>query len=769
MKKRKFAVLLSILSIGLTGCNQKNTCEVPSTEVVIKKAIVVLKENDREYLAVGETNQLSAYSSGNSTDKFAFKSLDEEKATVDENGLVKALAVGDVKIEVSLKSDSSVKKTVFFTIVKNLMQSLPELQDAVDDIKSYDYEKGVNISLDAGISLGNISLSTSFGDYSIYDTYENPISIPFDFDIQSKKGENNQKENFFHTSLNVKELIDSLKNALPNDSDVSLDDIPLNSFYQVMANQIAPDFASYLRSDDYSGFGGFDFYSYGKSDTYVTMSRNFSNDENPDYRAFAFNQGNLLNLLSPYADEILSAVIKSLAGQTQDGMNGKLDDMLNKLFPGYSIDTKELFTDDGMLFLQTILVNFLETTTEGNKTIVALNKKAMETVQEIYSKYVETTDYSFPIYNGSLGSFSLKMSLPEKLSGVKIVIDNSLTGTHKTNQLSLIVEGSRKVNDVDVSYPFVSLNMNHPEEKAEGDMNQLKTELETYKDASVGIDDVFSSSLLSTSTLGVSDLIEKSNQIYDAEIEYGANLDNENLKSVKNQLLAYYYSDAYKSEERQNLLYPMYNRLSNLDFSNQDDYVESYTSSSVSDNGDCYYSVNHFQNGQDVADFEKNYTSSDEKVITVDENGKLTGHMAYYNGQVVGGIKSKSDSSTVTIRLDNGNTFRHTFTYSGKNVGFESTKTAFKQGLSEFDYDTRELTVSGDKYDLENLLSFPENSTVSYQSTSLTQGTFSPLKRSELRKGLLAKADVLGGIVVTVRYVENGQNISENVVLYFKF
>lgn len=769
MKKRKAAVLLSILSIGLTGCNQKNTCEVPSTEVVIKKAIVVLKENDREYLAVGETNQLTAYSSGNSTDKFVFKSLDEEKATVDENGLVTALAVGDVKIEVSLKSDSSVKKTVFFTIVKNLMQSLPELQDAVDDIKSYDYEKGVNISLDAGISLGNISLSTSFGDYSIYDTYENPISIPFDFDIQSKKGENNQKENFFHTSLNVKELIDSLKNALPNDSGVSLDDIPLNSFYQMMANQIAPDFASYLRSDDYSGFGGFDFYSYGKSDTYVTMSRNFGNDENPDYRTFAFNQGNLLNLLSPYADEILSAVIKSLAGQTQDGMNGKLDEMLNKLLPGYSIDTKELFTDDGMLFLQTILVNFLETTTEGNKTIVALNKKAMETVQEVYSKYVETKDYSFPIYNGSLGSFSLKMSLPEKLSGVKIVIDNSLTGSHKTNQLSLIVEGSRKVNDVDVSYPFVSLNMNHPEEKAEGEMNQLKTELETYKAASVGISDVFSSFLLSSSTLGVPDLIEKSNQIYDAEIEYGANLDNENLKNVKNQLLAYYYSDAYKSEERQNLLYPMYNRLSSLDFSNQDDYVESYTSSSVSDNGDCYYSVNHFQNGQDVADFEKTYTSSDEKVITVDENGKLTGHMAYYNGQVVGGIKSKSDSSTVTIRLDNGNTFRHTFTYSGKNVGFESTKTTFKQGLSEFDYDTRELTISGDKYDLENLLVFPENSTVSYQSTSLTQGTFSLMKRSELRKGLLAKADVLGGIVVTVRYVENGQNISENVVLYFKF
>ncbi len=768
-KKYTLVVLMTLCSTFLVGCNQSTSCIVPSTETITKKAIVVLKQDDREYLSIGETNQLTAYSSGTATEKFVFKSSDESKATVDENGLVTALAVGDVKIEVSLKSDSSVKKSVFFTIVNTLIESLPELKSAVDDIKSYDYKKGANIPLSMGISLGDISVSTSLGDYSLYDTYENPIYFGADFDIQHYQDENDENQTFLHSSINVKEVIDNIKEAIPNSDKLPLDDVNFNAIYQAMANQLCPDFADYLKTEDFNQFVGFDFYSYGKSDTYLTASRNFGTEQNPDYEPFAYNKGNLLELLSPYADEILGMLIKSLANDSTDVGNEKFDEFLNKLVPGYSIDSKELFTKDGMLFLQTILANFLETSTEGNLTTIKLNKKAMEAIQNVYSEYVSETDFNFPIYEDSnLGNFSVNFSLPKTLSDVKILIDNSLIGTHKVNAITLEIDGTRKVNDTDVSYPFLSLKFSHPVEKEEGEMDMMNETIQKYEAASKGLDDVFSSSLVS-STLEVKDIIKKANEIYNAEKEYGADTDNKNLQNVKDKLMTYYYSEVYQSKERQNLLYPMKNRLSELDFDYQDEYVTSYTSLSVDDESDVCYTVNHFQKGDNVSDFTKTYSSSNERVLTVDENGKIKGHMAYYNGEVISNQKKTDNTATIKIELDNGRTFQEKFSYVGSNIGFEQTQTKFVDGLTDFDYSTHELTLHEDSIDLSTLFVFPSQSTVSYKCTSLTQAYFSPIKKAELKKSPLAKSDTLGGIVVTVKYTVNGETNSENVILYFKY
>lgn len=768
-KKYTIVVLTALCTTFLTGCNQKTSCIVPSTETITKKAIVVVKQDDREYLSVGETNQLTAYSSGTATEKFVYKSMDENKASVDENGLVTALAVGDVKIEVSLKSDSSVKKSVFFTIVNTLIDSLPELKSAVDDIKSYDYRKGANIPLSMGISLGDISVSTSLGDYSLYDTYENPISFGSDFDIQHYQDENNESQTFLHSAINVKEIMDNIKNAIPDSSLLPLDDVNFNAIYQAMANQLCPDFDDYLKTEDFDQFVGFDFYSYGKSDTYLTASRNFGTDQNPSYEPFAYHKGNLLDLLSPYADEILGMLIKSLANDSTEVGNEKFNEFLNKLVPGYSIDSEELFTKDGMLFLQTVLANFLETETEGSLTTIKLNQKAMEAVQNVYSEYVTETDFDFPIYeDNTLGSFSLKFSLPKTLSDIKLVIDNSLTGTHKVNAMTLQIDGTRKVNDTEVSYPFLSLKFSHPIEKEEGEMDQMSKEIQQYDAASKGLKDVFSSSLVS-STLEVKDVIEKANEIYNAEKEYGADTENKNLQDVKDKLMTYYYSDVYQSKERQNLLYPMRNRLSNLDFDYQDEYVTSYSSLTVDDENDAYYTVNHFEKGEDVADFTKTYSSSDERILTVDENGRISGHMAYYNGEVVSNQKKTDNTATIKIQLDNGKTFQEKFSYIGDNVGFEQTQTKFVDGITDFDYTTHELTLHEDSFDLSSLFEFPSQSTVTYRCTSLTQAYFSPIKKSELKKSFMAKSDTLGGIVVNVKYPMNGETKSENMILYFKY
>lgn len=788
MKKKIALALLPLLAcFQLTGCNSNTKTDSSASsnqEVVIKKAIVVLKADDREYLAVGETNQLTAYCSGTSNEKFVFKSLDESRATVDDKGLVTALNPGDVSIQVSLKSDPSVKKTVNFTVVNTLLQSLPDLQAAFDDIKSYDYQKGVDLSFSAAVSLGDISLHSVIGgkeyNYSIYNTYENPISVPLNFQLQHYEDENKESHTFLHGSMDAKAILEQLKGNLPEipgtSTGTDYSDL-FDSLYFKLANQFCPD-STYLRIEDFDNFYGFDFYSYGKSDTYVMMTRNFGTDTEPDIRPFYYEKGNLLNLLSPFADEILGALLRSATSESTGIAEDKLNEFINKLVPGASIDADELFTPDGMLFMQTVLKSFIETEKDGDLTTIKLNKKAMEKVQTVYSEYVTKSDFSIPLTSSSsssLGDFSLRFSIPKTLDNLKIVIDNSLKGTHSLNSLSFVVDGQRTVNEQAVSYPFVSLKMDHPNDMADGEIEAMKQKLIRYQDAFNDIPNLSSSDSGGLSSMlqgmmktDVSKIIEKANQIHDAEKVYGADLDNKNLQNVKNELMTYYYSDALKSQERQDLLYPLMNRLNDLDFEYQDYYALSYSSLNIEDKGT--FSVNHFVKGKEEKDLSLTYTSSDSNVISVDDKGNLKGHMAYYNGKVNGEKKEMNSTSTITIKdATSGKKFEQTFTYVGESQGYLQTKTTFKDGIADFDYENRELSLDS-QYDLSTLLTLPSEAKVSFALTDIlnTKGIIAGtvLKKKPLDK--LFKV-TFGGIVATVTYTENGVSKEEKVVFYYRF
>lgn len=780
-KKIMIAVLPLLLVSSLTGCKSNNTSNSTSqkTETITRKAIVVLKEDDREYLSIGETNQLTAYSSGDSSEKFVFKSLDEELASVDENGLVTALKEGDVKIEVSLKSDSTVKKTVSFTIVKTLLQAIPELQAAIDDIKSYDYKKGVNLSFEMGISFGEIKASTEIlgykvDDMTILDTYENPLTVPVNFDIQNYKDEDGDTHTFLHSSLCVSDIINSFTSSNETIQNI-IDKIDFDEIYQNIATTVSADFGNYLRTEDFNNFYSFEFYSYGKSDTYVMLTRNFGTSENPDIKPFAYNKGNILNLLSPYADEILGALIKSYTGSSSSENNEKINEFINKLVPGVSVDMDQLLTKDGIAFMQTVLAEMLETSTEGDVTTVKLNKTAMERIQNVYSEYVTTDEYSFENGDSSLGNVTIKYSIPSKLDSIKLIIDNSNTSTHKLKSLKFEIDGVRKVKNGDsiseVPYPFVTATMNHPTEPATGAMDEMQTTLEKYKEAASNIVDLSSH----TSSLDVQGLIEKANEIYNAEITYGADKTNANLQKVKTDLMTYYYSDVYKSNERQNLLYPMMNRLNSLDFTYQDEYVESYDSLNIDDNSSSKYSVNYFKSGKDVA-ITKTYSSSNEDVISVDQDGNVTGNHAYYNGQVVNNKKQADSSATITINTVNSETnetktFSKVFTYTGSNITFKDTKTTFNSdNLTDatFDSTTRELTVNGSSFDVNQLLNLPSNASVTkYTSNSPLVGYFGILTNKSTIKAI--SYDKLFGVDIQVSYTDNGETKTEDVIFYVTF
>ncbi len=783
-KKIMIAVLPLLLVSSLTGCKTNSTSgnsNSQKTETITRKAIVVLKEDDREYLSIGETNQLKAYSSGDSSEKFIFKSLDEELASVDENGLVTAKKEGDVKIEVSLKSDSTVKKTVSFTIVKTLLQAIPELQTAFDDIKSYDYKKGVNLSFEMGISFGEIKASTSIlgyevNDITILDTYKTPLSVPVNFDIQNYKDDSGDTHTFLHSSLCVSDIINSFASSNETVKNI-VDKVDFDEIYQSIANTISSDFNSYLKTEDFSNFYSFEFYSYGKSDTYVLLTRNFGTEENPDIRPFAYNKGNILNLLSPYADEILAALIKSYTSSSSNTNSDKINEFINKLVPGVSVDMDQLMTKDGIAFMQTVLAEMLETSTENDVTTIKLNKTAMERIQNVYSEYVTSDEYSFKNGDSSIGDVTIKYNIPSKLDSIKLIIDNTNSFEHKLKSLKFEIDGVRKVINGDsvseTPYPFITSTMNRPSELVEGEMDGMQATLENYKEAATGIFDI--STHLATNS--VQSLIEKANEIYNAEITYGADKSNANLQKVKTDLITYYYSDVYKSVERQNLLYPMMNRLESLDFTYQDEYVETYDSLSVEDNIKNKYSVNYFKSGNDVS-LTKTYTSSNEDVISVDQNGNITGNHAYYNGKVVDNKKQADDSATITINTvnsenDEKKTFSKVFTYTGSNLTFKDTKTTFNSDNLDnatFDSTTRELTVDGDSFDVTKLLNLPSSGSITkYTSNNITVGYFGLFSNKSTIKVTGSNYGKLCGVNITVSYTENGTTKSEDVIFYVIF
>ena len=122
MKRNKlFQVLLLTGAILLTGCGESSspvepTTPTPTTPEVAKPTAISI-EATADKLEVGKTLQLTAKVTPEGADaSVTWSSSSDKIATVDANGLVKGVAVGDVIIKATSKVDAGVYKEIALTI-----------------------------------------------------------------------------------------------------------------------------------------------------------------------------------------------------------------------------------------------------------------------------------------------------------------------------------------------------------------------------------------------------------------------------------------------------------------------------------------------------------------------------------------------------------------------------------------------------------------------------------------------------------------------------
>lgn len=96
MKKRHILLLVLAVSLLLCSCGEPKTESITLSEVKIES--ITLSKNTAE-LKEGESVTLSAViAPENTTESYGWKSADESVATVDENGVVTAVAPGNTNI-----------------------------------------------------------------------------------------------------------------------------------------------------------------------------------------------------------------------------------------------------------------------------------------------------------------------------------------------------------------------------------------------------------------------------------------------------------------------------------------------------------------------------------------------------------------------------------------------------------------------------------------------------------------------------------------------
>ena len=137
MKKRQILVLALAASLLLcAGGEEKTESTAPPEVEAVKIESIILSKNEAE-LKEGESVTLSAVvAPENTTESYSWKSADESVATVDENGVVTAIAPGNTNILAASESGKTASCSV--TVVAPTAYEL--LNDAERQL--FDYMTG---------------------------------------------------------------------------------------------------------------------------------------------------------------------------------------------------------------------------------------------------------------------------------------------------------------------------------------------------------------------------------------------------------------------------------------------------------------------------------------------------------------------------------------------------------------------------------------------------------------------------------------------------
>ena len=741
MKRSLRIIFLSTLSImTISGC-----CSSEQSACVITPTITCSSQDDRTTLSVGETNQLSANLSTGNSGEFVYTSLTSEILSVDEKGLVTALKKGTGRISVSLKEDEGIKKIVNFTVIENPSQTYEGLGKAIDDIKSYDYQKGVDISLDLKLDIGKVTgtLSSASTYVDIMDTSETStngrLSLPINLEV-CKYLKEEKEQSLIRADVKTGEFLNDVFSRNKLISYLSSTLTP--TIYKTLLDKLDIGFNDYLDTNDYTDIDSISFYSNADENIYASLNRDFTKDGNEDIHPYAFQCVNLTEKLTPKLLE----------------MKKDENSILNS--DSFPLDLSTLLTKDGLLSTFSLLSGYITETKEETTTILSLNDTAMKMAKSIYQDKIENPTLTF-----SASSLEASFSLPETITSIYLEIHNDGSQNHPFTSMSFNIKGERVSTKEE--YTFLTLELTGVKQVEDTSALDKKVEFENC----ISAQNTFE---VASNEYTIETIIKESDILYQAEKDYGADSSNTKLKEKKSNLLAYYYSKQ-NSEERRRLLYPLYRRITSLDCTNMDSIYCYAQSSNLKDDESSSVEVLHLYQGDSVDDFDYTLTSQDEEIMRIDANGNVSPVKAVYNGEVdKNNNKLTTNSATISVNItpkEDADTISSqakslVFTYDGDKKGFRTTETTFKD-VEGFDSTSREYTIkAGTILDCSTLINTPSGSIVTYSSTDSTLAKRQTLSLSKFEALTPTSTKNLVGIRATVTNLAKAS--METVVFYLR-
>ncbi len=689
--KQKKSIFLFLSTAGMI----LSSCSANSQNGNIKKdttTLIVNVEENKSSLKINETVQLSAHVYGSIKDEVEFLSLNEEILTVDENGLVKAIKEGNGKIQISAKEDASTKKILSFEVYATMEDKFESVRLMMDDFKSYDYKKGViypcNINLDLGKVKGSLSGSSEI---ELFDTSRNSTYSTLKLPVELTIVKENEDADFMKARFDTNTFFNDLfsRNILLSTANKTLK-IKENLLLSLVG-KLDDSYLDYLSLNDFSSLTDICFYASQKSDFYTSLDMNFSDDETNSLHPFAFEEFDLVSLLLPFYKKISSA----LSSEKE------------------SIDVSSYLSDDGLLKLQNMLCSYLvEEKTENGYTL-SINDTILKFINSYYKEKV--TNYTYHI---SSSSFDVSFQLPTSITKIYLNMEMDTSSSHPVSNLSFIVEGTREESNE--TYDVLSFSLNRTDIKNDLTGLMKKEEFENLKKAKQDF-------TFNNETTSIVKLIKESDVLYQAETTYGADTDNKNLQKKKSSLLSFYYQ-SFHDVEFTRLLYPMYRRLSSLNYTYQDETFTFLSSDTIKDNEIIQSEVEHLVNGEKKEDFTYSLKASNEEMFSIVDETKIKAIHALYDGgvndrnektysnesQIEFTIKPKDDSSLKE------QTKKVTLKYTGDKVGMPSSAISFKQN-EDFDASNREYLVNEHTtIDLKDILSLENNDYLTLASSTDT-------------------------------------------------
>lgn len=712
--KVKNKTLIALPLIGLCFSTLLFSCSRDDEKPIDDENKVVFSVTvSSTHLYVGETAQIEIELTGLSSSKCNFEVNEAGKhiVSVDENGLVTAIGVGQAKITVTAADNSNYKKDLYFDVYQAMSERDENLGIMVDEISSKDFENGVRFDGDISINLGTL----------VGGTVNIEPNVPFAVDVQNKEEETNLK-----VGLNLDEI--SITSTL-------LDTTIINALRGTIPLYIAPSFEKYLDSNDLEDTSHIDIYNFLESDYYVSTKKDFTD---VGEKSFACAKENIENLMNENGES------------TGDSM---LDPSL--IFTMFDGENADIYMN--------LLWTYLETEKTENGSIISLNDTILNRINESYIASGIGGDIQLPEGYQDYQVVLDGLYLPDSFSKIYLEIDNSGTRVEKFKEASLNFVGVR--NDED--YDFMSITIEAPYDLPSGYMDDVMTEFDDLNEASTRSFGEYNVASLTKRSKELEEFYTSYQNGDISELPKGFSSEVATFRE--------YYGQLESTDAAKYLLDPMNNALSNIPLVGDYEVVYSATTLTQTNNSgtvtvnssDEAEEITNIRLETDNSDLftilGNTYTCN---------GGVYTGEVGNYgvlkDRITTGNIKATFDSIKDGIRETHYDSYRE-ISYIGTNGVFPKTIAGVK-AVSGFDTESREINMSSiTSFNVNDVIDLPLgafNESMTYESTREEVATIDS-------NGLITKVGSItsgfyAGIKVNLEYQILTEKVSETLILFVK-